>query len=168
MKSGSFNERAFVVQKHWASHLHYDFRLELDGTMKSWAVPKGPSHDPSVKRMAIETEDHAIAYNRFEGTIAQGNYGAGKVAIWDRGTWIPEGDAQKGYRSGHLSFILKGFRMRGRWMLIRMKTHGSGKHPSWLLIKAHDVYARDKHNESATRQIPRNVEGRRNRRKTSP
>lgn len=154
MKAGFSNERVFVIQKHWASRLHYDFRLELDGTMKSWVVPKGPSYDPSVRRMAIETRDHAIAYNRFEGTIPQGQYGAGKVIIWDNGIWIPEGDPQNGYRNGQLRFTLKGCKMRGRWALIRMKANEIEKHPSWLLIKARDVYARNECDSSGAVQMP--------------
>lgn len=104
----------FVIQKHWASHLHYDFRLELDGSMKSWAVPKGPSYDPAEKRMAVQVEDHPMAYNRFEGQIPPGQYGAGKVIIWDRGTWLPEGDAAEGYRKGKLKFTLRGHKLQGR------------------------------------------------------
>ncbi|HTJ99790.1 MAG TPA: DNA polymerase ligase N-terminal domain-containing protein, partial [Bordetella sp.] len=109
--------RAFVIQKHWASRLHYDFRLELDGAMKSWAVPKGPSYDPSIKRMAVQVEDHPIAYNQFEGEIPKGQYGAGKVIIWDEGTWQPVSDPRKGYREGHLKFDLMGSKMQGRWAL---------------------------------------------------
>ncbi|WP_278045089.1 DNA polymerase ligase N-terminal domain-containing protein, partial [Achromobacter xylosoxidans] len=139
-EGGQANEaaRAFVIQKHWASRLHYDFRLELDGAMKSWAVPKGPSYDPSVKRMAVQVEDHPIAYNRFEGEIPKGQYGAGKVIIWDRGTWAPVGDPADGYRRGHLKFDLHGVKMRGRWALIRMKGRESEKQPPWLLVKDRD------------------------------
>lgn len=142
---GEANEaaRAFVVQKHWASHLHYDFRLELDGAMKSWAVPKGPSFDPAVKRMAVQVEDHPIAYNQFEGQIPKGQYGAGKVIIWDEGTWAPVGDPADGYRRGHLKFDLHGVKLRGRWALIRMKGKDSDKQPPWLLVKDRDDYARD-------------------------
>jgi bifunctional non-homologous end joining protein LigD len=132
----------FVIQKHWASRLHYDFRLELDGAMKSWAVPKGPSFDPSVKRMAVQVEDHPIAYNQFEGTIPEGQYGAGKVIIWDEGRWTPIGDPRKGYKTGHLKFTLDGVKLRGRWALIRMKGKESDRQPPWLLIKENDEYAR--------------------------
>ena len=131
----------FVIQKHWASRLHYDFRLELDGTMKSWAVPKGPSYDPHDKRMAVHVEDHPIAYSDFEGTIPEGQYGAGKVIIWDNGTWEPEGDPRKGYKKGELKFTLHGHKLRGRWVLVRMKGRGEKQEP-WLLIKENDAFAR--------------------------
>ncbi|WP_287815001.1 DNA ligase D [Achromobacter sp.] len=149
--------RAFVIQKHWASHLHYDFRLELDGAMKSWAVPKGPSFDPSVKRMAVQVEDHPIAYNRFEGEIPKGQYGAGKVIIWDRGTWTPVGDPADGYRRGHLKFDLHGVKLRGRWALIRMKGRGSEKQPPWLLVKDRDAVARAESEFSVVDEQPDSV-----------
>lgn len=135
-------ERSFVVQKHWATRLHYDFRLELDGTMKSWAVPKGPSFDPADKRMAMPTEDHPIAYNSFEGTIPAGNYGAGKVIIWDKGTWHPLEDPRQGMREGKLKFELRGHKLHGHWTLVRMKGRGNGREDPWLLIKERDEYAR--------------------------
>lgn len=141
---GDANEqaRSFVVQKHWASRLHYDFRLELEGTMKSWAVPKGPSFDPKDKRMAMPTEDHPIAYNHFEGTIPAGNYGAGKVIIWDKGTWIPLEDPHEGFREGKLKFELRGHKLQGHWTLVRMKGRGKGREDPWLLIKERDGFAR--------------------------
>ena len=132
---------SFVVQKHWARRLHYDFRLELDGTMKSWAVPKGPSFDPRDKRMAVQVEDHPIAYSSFEGTIHAGQYGAGKVIIWDTGTWQPVGDAAQGYLAGQLKFELHGQKLHGKWVLVRMKGKGE-KQPPWLLIKEKDEFAR--------------------------
>ena len=117
-RSGSLT---FVVQKHAARQLHYDFRLELlDGVFKSWAVPKGPSLDPGDKRLAAHVEDHPLEYGRFEGTIPAGEYGAGTVKIWDRGVWIPEGDPRQGYAKGRLSFTLKGKRLRGGFSLVRM------------------------------------------------
>ena len=133
----------FVVQKHEASHLHFDFRLELDGVMKSWAVPKGPSYDPSVRRLAMEVEDHPIEYNKFEGTIPQGEYGGGTVMLWDRGTYEAENgggvDAlREGYERGDLKFVLHGERLRGGWVLVRMKRPGR---PQWLLIKHRDEFA---------------------------
>lgn len=131
---------SFVIQKHAASHLHFDFRLELDGVMKSWAVPKGPSLDPSVKRLAMEVEDHPIDYNKFEGIIPAGEYGGGTVMIWDRGTWIPE-DPREGFARGDLKFELKGKRLRGSWVLVRLK-RGDARKPQWLLIKHRDEFAR--------------------------
>jgi bifunctional non-homologous end joining protein LigD len=152
------NARSFVVQKHWATRLHYDFRLELDGTMKSWAVPKGPSYDPNDKRMAMPTEDHPIAYNRFEGTIPAGNYGAGKVIIWDKGTWIPLDDPHKGLREGKLKFELRGHKLHGHWTLVRMKGRGNGRADPWLLIKERDAYARPAAEFSVVDEMPDSVQ----------
>jgi bifunctional non-homologous end joining protein LigD len=138
---------AFVIQKHDASHLHYDLRLELDGVMKSWAVPKGPSLDPAVKRLAMEVEDHPIEYNKFEGTIPQGEYGGGTVMLWDRGTYTYGGSdpdpiegLRRGYQKGDFKFVLNGKRLKGSWALVRMRRGQSGK-PQWLLIKHRDEYA---------------------------
>src|SRR3954470_23836336 len=159
-EGGAANEeqRAFVVQKHWASRLHYDFRLELEGTMKSWAVPKGPSYDPADKRMAMPTEDHPIAYNRFEGTIPAGNYGAGKVIIWDKGTWVPLEDPHKGYRDGKLKFELRGHKLHGHWTLVRMKGRGNGREDPWLLIKERDAFARPVAEFSLVDEMPDSVQ----------
>jgi bifunctional non-homologous end joining protein LigD len=150
------NAPAFVVQKHWASRLHYDFRLELDGAMKSWAVPKGPSFDPRDKRMAVHVEDHPISYNKFEGTIPPGQYGAGKVIIWDKGTWAPEGDAGRGYREGKLKFELHGHKLRGKWTLVRMKGKSEKQDP-WLLIKEKDEYVRPVQDFSVVDEMPDSV-----------
>ena len=151
-------ERSFVVQKHWATRLHYDFRLELEGTMKSWAVPKGPSYDPADKRMAMPTEDHPIAYNRFEGTIPAGNYGAGKVIIWDKGSWIPLEDPRQGMREGKLKFELRGHKLRGHWTLVRMKGRGNGREDPWLLIKERDAFARPVTEFSVVDEMPDSVQ----------
>src|SRR5438270_1638105 len=118
-KEATKGGRSFVVQKHFASHRHYDFRLELDGVLKSWAVPKGPSLDPTIKRLAMQVEDHPVEYGSFEGIIPQGEYGGGTVLLWDRGDWEPVGDAHEGYRQGRLKFRLNGQKLRGRWMLVR-------------------------------------------------
>jgi len=128
----------YVIQKHWASRLHYDLRLEIGGTMKSWAVPKGPSFDPADKRMAVQVEDHPISYNRFEGQIPAKQYGAGKVIIWDSGYWSPVGDPEAGWREGKLKFSLHGHKLQGHWTLVRMHGRGSEKQPPWLLIKERD------------------------------
>jgi bifunctional non-homologous end joining protein LigD len=130
----------FCIQKHDASHLHYDFRLELDGTLKSWAVPKGPSLDPKVKRLAIHVEDHPLDYATFEGSIPEGHYGAGDVIVWDRGVWIPLDDPAKAYAKGRLKFELQGEKLGGTWNLVR--THMPGKKEQWFLIKHQDNAAR--------------------------
>ena len=130
----------FCIQKHDASHLHYDFRLELDGALKSWAVPKGPSLDPKVKRLAVHVEDHPLDYATFEGSIPEGHYGAGDVIVWDRGVWIPLEDPQKAYAKGRLKFELQGEKLGGVWNLVR--THMPGKKEQWFLIKHQDNAAR--------------------------
>ncbi|HYW10658.1 MAG TPA: DNA ligase D [Longimicrobium sp.] len=133
---------SFCIQKHAASHLHYDFRLELDGVLKSWAVPKGPSLDASVKRLAVHVEDHPIEYGVFEGIIPKKEYGGGTVMLWDRGTWTPDEDAHKGYRKGHLRFHLQGERLQGGWHLVRSRRGEEGQKEQWLLFKDDDDVAR--------------------------
>jgi len=147
---------AFVIQKHWASRLHYDFRLELDGVMMSWAVPKGPSYDTHDKRMAVHVEDHPISYNDFEGTIPAKQYGAGKVIIWDKGTWRPLVDPHQGLAAGNLKFELTGHKMHGRWVLVRMRGKGEKQEP-WLLIKEKDDYARPADEFSVIDEMPDSV-----------
>ncbi len=139
---------AFVIQKHAASHMHYDLRLEHDGVMKSWAVPKGPSLDPSVKRLAMQVEDHPIEYNKFEGTIPKGEYGGGTVMLWDRGTYSyggsnpdPAEGIRQGLQKGDFKFVLNGKRLGGSWALVRMKRRDKPGKPQWLLIKHQDEYA---------------------------
>jgi bifunctional non-homologous end joining protein LigD len=139
---------AYVIQKHAASHLHFDLRLELDGVMKSWAVPKGPSLDPAVKRLAMQVEDHPIEYNAFEGSIPKGEYGGGTVMIWDRGTYEYGGDdalegeagLREGYRRGDFKFVLHGKRLKGSWVLVRTR-RGDPRRAQWLLIKHRDEFA---------------------------
>ena len=131
----------FSVQKHLASHLHYDLRLEWKGVLLSWAIPKGPSIDPSDKRLAMQTEDHPYEYGTFEGVIPEG-YGAGIVMLWDRGTWTPESpDVDAALRKGDLKFTLDGYKLKGSWVLVRTRGFGSGSKPSWLLIKHRDDWA---------------------------
>jgi bifunctional non-homologous end joining protein LigD len=147
----------FVVQKHAARRLHYDLRLELDGVMRSWAVARGPSLVPGEKRLAVQVEDHPVEYNKFEGTIPQGEYGGGTVMIWDRGRWHPEADPHQGFDKGRLDFTLAGKKLRGRWHLVRMRGRkGDGK-PSWLLIKARDEAARSAKEPDILEQQPLSV-----------
>ena len=146
---GPSTELIFVVQKHAASHLHYDFRLEMDGVLKSWAIPKGPSMNPADKRLAIMVEDHPYSYKDFEGAIPEGNYGAGNVIVWDNGTYIIadengldkfENKLHSDLQKGHLSFILNGKKLKGEFVLVKLKTKQEN---SWLLIKSKDQYAND-------------------------
>jgi bifunctional non-homologous end joining protein LigD len=145
----------YVVQKHRASQLHYDFRLECKGTLLSWAIPKGPSLDPSVKRLAMQVEDHPIEYAQFEGVIPKGEYGGGTVMIWDRGTWKPdEEDVDACLGRGELKFTLFGDKLRGSWVLVRTRGYGSRSNRSWLLIKHRDAYAS---REDITIKTPRSI-----------
>jgi bifunctional non-homologous end joining protein LigD len=141
------NRLRFVVQKHAATRLHYDFRLELDGVFLSWAVTKGPSLDPSDRRLAVQTEDHPLDYGDFEGTIPKGEYGGGTVMLWDRGYWEPEGDPRAMLKRGDLKFTLDGERMKGSWVLVRMKRREGEKRDNWLLIKHHDGWSVEEHGE---------------------
>jgi bifunctional non-homologous end joining protein LigD len=134
--------RRFIVQKHDATRLHYDFRLEMDGVLKSWAVTRGPSLDPEDKRLAVRTEDHPISYAEFEGVIPEGEYGGGTVMLWDKGSWAPiEGKSEKDLEEGHLHFTLDGERMKGEWLLVRMKGKPGEKRENWLLRKIDDEQA---------------------------
>ncbi len=153
-KSGN----AFVIQKHAARRLHYDLRLELDGVMKSWAVTRGPSLVPGEKRLAVQVEDHPIAYNKFEGTIPQGEYGGGTVMIWDRGHWQPENDPHKGLAKGHLAFTLDGEKLSGGWHLVRMHRRPGEKRDNWLLIKQHDGAERSARDNDILEDEPLSVE----------
>jgi len=151
---------SFVVQKHAARRLHYDFRLELDGVLKSWSVPKGPCFDPAAKRLAVAVEDHPIDYGGFEGIIPVGQYGGGTVLLWDRGTWQPVGDARAALTAGHLKLDLFGEKLRGRWALIRMKPRRGEKGAddrNWLLVKDRDEHARAESEWSVTEARPESV-----------
>jgi len=152
---------SFVVQKHAARRLHYDFRLEYDGVLKSWAVPKGPSVDPADKRLAVQVEDHPVEYGGFEGTIPEGEYGGGTVMLWDRGTWQPLGDPAEGLAKGNLKFELAGQRMKGKWALVRMSGARGGGGKNWLLIKERDAMARPGHGEELVERFERSVDSRR-------
>jgi bifunctional non-homologous end joining protein LigD len=145
---------AYVIQKHAATRLHYDLRLELDGVMKSWAVTRGPSLVPGEKRLAVEVEDHPIDYNAFEGTIPKGEYGGGTVMIWDRGTWEPEQDPHRGLQKGHLDFSLNGEKLGGRWHLVRLRRRPGEKRNNWLLIKASDDAARTADDPDILEEMP--------------
>lgn len=145
----------YCIQKHDATRLHYDFRLELDGTLKSWAVPKGPSLDPKSRRLAVHVEDHPLEYATFEGTIPAGHYGAGEVIVWDRGVWAPEGDPLDGYRKGKLKFSLEGEKLSGSWNLVRTKMDG-GKE-QWFLIKSNDQAARSEKDYDIVKELPDSV-----------
>jgi bifunctional non-homologous end joining protein LigD len=148
---------SFCIQKHAASHLHYDFRLELDGVLKSWAVPKGPSLDPAVKRLAVHVEDHPIEYGVFEGIIPKKEYGGGTVMLWDRGSWSPDEDPHKGYRKGHLRFHLDGERLQGGWHLVRSRRGEEGQKEQWLLFKDDDDVARPESEGSITQEMMTSV-----------
>ena len=156
-KRGNARSSAFVIQKHDATRLHYDLRLQLDGVMKSWAVTRGPSLVPGKKRLAVQVEDHPIEYNKFEGTIPQGEYGGGTVMIWDRGRWQPEGDPERGLAKGHLAFRLDGKKLHGGWHLVRMRRRPGEKRDSWLLIKQHDEAARSERDRDILEQRPLSV-----------
>jgi bifunctional non-homologous end joining protein LigD len=154
------SELAYVIQKHQASHLHYDFRLEWNGVLLSWAIPKGPSLDPAVKRLAAQVEDHPLEYGGFEGVIPEGEYGGGTVMLWDRGTWTPDDpDVTAAVRKGELKFTLHGKKLRGSWVLVRTKGgFGGSRKPQWLLIKHRDRYASEKDVEA---KMPRSVASKR-------
>ena len=154
-------ELVFVVQKHTARSLHYDFRLELNGVLKSWAIPKGPSLDPLVKRMAVQVEDHPLEYADFEGEIPAGQYGAGSVIVWDRGKWTPVGNPEDGLRNGKLEFALHGSKLAGKWALIRMRQRDGERRPSWLLVKQRDADARREDEYSVIEAEPDSVKKRR-------
>jgi bifunctional non-homologous end joining protein LigD len=159
---GAQDTLSYVIQEHDARRLHYDFRLELNGTLLSWAVPKGPSLDPSVKRLAVHVEDHPVEYGSFEGEIPPGNYGAGSVIVWDRGTWEPvDGAAQaaRSYAAGKLKFRLRGEKLHGGWTLVRSHMRGSGDKEQWLLIKERDDDARDEHEYDVLKMRPGSVLG---------
>src|SRR5215212_92832 len=147
----------FVVQKHAASRLHYDFRLEHDGTLKSWAVPKGPSLDPTVKSLAVQVEDHPLDYATFEGIIPQGEYGGGTVMVWDRGTWEPEVDPANGLKQGKLKFSLHGQKLKGSWALVRMGGRAGDDGKNWLLIKHRDEEAKPLAKFDVTKREPHSV-----------
>ena len=148
---------SFVIQKHAARRLHYDFRLEMDGVLKSWAVTRGPSFVPGEKRLAVHVEDHPLDYGGFEGTIPKGEYGGGAVIVWDRGSWTPIGDPHKAYKKGHMEFELEGEKLEGRWHLVRMGHRPGEKHDNWLLIKGEDEFARNESEPDILEREPNSV-----------
>src|SRR5690606_31068790 len=147
----------FVVQKHAARRLHYDLRLQFGDTLKSWAVPNGPSLDPKVRRLAVHTEDHPLEYVDFEDYIPKGQYGAGGMIVWDRGTWIPVGDPEEGYRKGSLKFRLDGEKLGGGWTLVRLKPKEGERGDNWLLIKERDAFARPGSDGAILEERPESV-----------
>ena len=148
---------SYVIQKHAASRLHYDFRLEHDGTLKSWAVPKGPSLDPAVKSLAVQVEDHPLDYATFEGVIPQGEYGGGTVMVWDHGTWEPEVDPDKGLKTGKLKFTLHGEKLHGSWALVRMGGRAGDGGKNWLLIKHATMRRNPPRSSMSSNAKPRSV-----------
>ncbi|MCE2483666.1 MAG: ATP-dependent DNA ligase, partial [Alphaproteobacteria bacterium] len=148
--------RRFVVHMHDASRLHYDLRLEIDGVLKSWAVTRGPSLDPKVKRLAVHVEDHPLSYVDFEDVIPAGQYGAGPMIVWDRGHWVPMGDVGRQYAAGQIKFRLDGEKLGGGWTLVRLKGRGEDGR-NWLLIKERDVFARGEAEGAVTEAQPRIV-----------
>src|SRR5262245_14820365 len=156
-QKGRAKGNSFVVQKHAATRLHYDFRLELDGVLLSGAVTRGPSLVPGEKRLAVQVEDHPLDYANFEGVIPEGQYGGGTVIVWDRGTWMPEGDPHKGLKKGRLDFSLDGDKLAGGWHLVRMaKRHGE-RRDNWLLMKAKDETARSARDRDILEAEPQSV-----------
>lgn len=149
-KIKSSQKPIYVIQKHAASHLHYDLRLEIDGVLRSWACPKGPSLNPHDKRLAVLVEDHPIEYADFEGVIPKGQYGGGEVIVWDKGTWEPEGDPNEDLKKGTMVFTLYGKKLKGKWALVRFKTK-----KDFLLIKKNDAYADPK--ADITHKSPKSV-----------
>ena len=157
-KTNGREKLPFVVQKHAATRLHYDFRLAWNGVLKSWAVTKGPSYYPGDKRLAVQVEDHPWEYRDFEGTIPKGQYGGGTVMVWDAGNWTPLGDVGQGLTDGHLKFELHGKKLKGKWALVRMHGRGSGSDkPNWLLIKEKDKFSRESSEEAITEEAPNSV-----------
>src|SRR5271155_3351970 len=154
-------ELPFVIQKHAASHLHYDFRLGWNGVLKSWAVAKGPSYNVKDKRLAVQVEDHPMEYGGFEGIIPKGQYGGGTVMLWDHGTWEPQPghtDVDEGLRTGSLKFIMHGEKMKGKWALIRMGgKFANERKPNWLLIKEHDDFEQTDQDPPVTDEFPNSV-----------
>lgn len=148
---------SFVIQKHAARRLHYDFRLELDGVLKSWALTRGPSLVAGERRLAVQVEDHRLDYGSFEGVIPEGSYGAGAVLLWDRGTWEPDGDPAAAYAAGSLRFRLQGEKLGGGWRLIRMQPRTGERQASWLLIKARDSAARGRSEPDVLEEQPLSV-----------
>jgi bifunctional non-homologous end joining protein LigD len=157
-KASKASGHAYLIQKHAASRLHYDFRLEWEGVLKSWAVTRGPSLNPEDKRLAVHVEDHPLDYGSFEGTIPQGEYGGGTVMLWDEGTWEPLGNPARDLARGNLTFLLHGKRLKGRWHLVRLRGRpGDGKRENWLLIKGKDEHA-NANGEAAIEKFQTSVE----------